>query len=128
MKIKRKVQLTLLELIEWAFENNITRRWYRANNTEGYISEVFFNFPRGLPQFSSTVDKQDTFTVEIEEEITEDTELSEMMVIFSDGTSDLTNNKSLNYLIRETSLKSAYIMNDDLRLILIWTHDKGLVE
>ena len=118
MKIKTKKEMNLPQLIEWGFENDVTNTWYRASNVEEYISEVFFD-ATGLPQFSNTVNKNDTFTVEIEEELTEDTVIPEMLVIFSDGVTDLTNNKRLNDL-SGTNLKSAYIMNDDLRLILIW--------
>ena len=72
--IKRKVEMNLPQLIEWGFENDVTNTWYRASNVEEYISEVFFG-ATGLPHFSNTVDKNDLFTVEVEEEITEDTKL-----------------------------------------------------
>lgn len=54
------------------------------------------------------------------------TVIPEMLTVYDEGITDLTNNKSLNDLIKN-NLKSAYIMNDDLRLILIW-RDGKLVE
>ena len=125
MKIKTKKQLNLPQLIEWGFENDVTNTWHRASNVEEYISEVFFD-ATGLPQFSNTVNKNDTFTVEVEEEITEDTVIDEMLTIYKNGVTHITNDKSLNYLDK-TNLKSAYTMGDDLRLILIW-RDGKLVE
>ncbi|MDW4340998.1 hypothetical protein QI204_03445 [Staphylococcus saprophyticus] len=80
VKIKQKKTMNLPQLIEWGFENDVTREWYRANNTEGYISEVFFN-EIGLPKFSNTVDKSDTFIVEVKEEITGDTHLDYLYML-----------------------------------------------
>ena len=81
MKIKTKKEMNLPELIEWGFENDVTNTWYRASNVEEYISEVFFD-ATGLPQFSNTVNKNDTFTVEVEEEITEDTVIPKLLTTF----------------------------------------------
>ena len=123
--IKRKVEMNLPQLIEWGFENDVTNTWYRASNVEEYISEVFFD-ATGLPQFSNTVNKNDTFTVEVEEEITEDTVIDEMLLVYDNGVTHIAENKSLSF-ISKGNLKSAYYMNDDLRLILIW-RDGRLVE
>ena len=116
--IKRKVEMNLPQLIEWGFENDVTNTWYRASNVEEYISEVFFD-ATGLPQFSNTVNKNDTFTVEVEEELTEDTVIDEMLLVYDNGVTHIAENKNLSF-ISKGNLKSAYYMNDDLRLILIW--------
>ena len=123
MKIKNKKNMNLIQLIEWAFENNITGKWYRANNTEGYISEVFFNFPSGLPKFSNTVDKNDTFTVVTEEEITEDTEFKLLVEISDDNIQDyLWGDASINDWKDEDSREfHAYI---DGEFKLIWYNGK----
>lgn len=123
MKIKTKKMMNLPQLIEWGFKNDIKNKSYKTNDTEGY--ELYFD-EYGTPRFSNIVNKNDTFTVTVEEEITEDTEIQEMLLIFNNGVTHLVENRSLNYL--DTScLKSAYTMNDDLRLILIW-RDGKLVE
>lgn len=125
MKIKRKVQKNLPQLIEWGFENDVTNTWYRASNVEEYISEVFFN-ATGLPQFSSMVDREDTFTVEVEEEITEDTKFSHIVFIDDCDLSASYENKSINEIKYGHDKEfHAYI---DGEFKLIWTQDKGLVE
>lgn len=123
MKIKRKVQKNLPQLIEWAMENDIkdtvflTKAYSVGFDMHGFI---YFNS-------STTIPLDTMFTVEVEEEITEDTVIPEILTIYNKGISHLTNNKNLNGLIK-TNLKSAYILNDDLTMTLIWTHEKGLVE
>src|SRR5699024_1418662 len=111
--IKRKVEMNLPQLIEWAWDNKIRSKTYRS------LGGAEIEFSEGDVVRVYRTDSDDTFAVEFEEEITEDTVIPEMLVIFSDGVTDLTNNKRLNDL-SGTNLKSAYIMNDDLRLILIW--------
>ena len=125
MKIKTKKEMNLPELIEWGFENDVTNTWYRASNVEEYISEVFFD-ATGLPQFSNTVNKNDTFTVEVDEPITENT-VFELMIEIVDGYQ--------NCLWEETSVEDwkdedskefhAYI---DGKFKLIWTKEEGFVE
>ena len=125
MKIKTKKEMNLPELIEWGFENDVTNTWYRASNVEEYISEVFFD-ATGLPQFSNTVNKNDTFTVEVDEPITENT-VFELMIEIVDGYQ--------NCLWEEASVEDwkdedskefhAYI---DGKFKLIWTKEEGLVE
>ena len=122
MKIKDKKKMTLLQLIEWAWENGIKDEVFFSSDNR--MKSLYFN-ALGRVEFSDSdqFSSYDTFTVITEEEITEDTVIPEMLVIFSNGVTDLTNNKRLNDL-SGTNLKSAYIMNDDLRLILIWRDGK----
>ncbi|MGO1819746.1 MAG: hypothetical protein ACTH0S_08675 [Senegalia sp. (in: firmicutes)] len=124
MKIKTEKQLNLPQLIEWGFENDITNEWYRATNDK-YISEVFFNIS-GLPQFSDTSDKSDLFTVEVEEEVTEDTEFKSMVEVTTDGLLDVWGNANISAW-KDVHSKEfhAYI---DGEFKCIWTHEKGLVK
>ena len=125
MKIKTKKEMNLPELIEWGFENDVTNTWYRASNVEEYISEVFFD-ATGLPQFSNTVNKNDTFTVEVEEEITEETIIPKMLVVGRfDGYEEVYNQKLINFT---QHLLSAYIIHDGGHMELIYDEEKGLVE
>nr|WLJ25889.1 MAG: hypothetical protein [Staphylococcus phage HS12] len=72
VKIKRKVEMTLPELIEWGFKNNVKDRGFDCNqanyrpvvfNSIGWIDFIDdYCYPPG-----------DTYTVEVEEEITEQT-------------------------------------------------------
>ena len=140
VKIKTQKTMSLPKLIEWGFENDVTNTWYRASNVEEYISEVFFN-ESGLPQFSSTVDKSDTFTVEIEEELTEYTVIPKLMTTFKktyleNGFGYQRARIDEDYTIKlmldkagmhGESVKTLHIVNDDGTHTLIW-RDGRLVE
>lgn len=84
VKIKRKVEMTLPELIEWGFKNNVKDRGFDCNqanyrpvvfNSIGWIDFIDdYCYPPG-----------DTYTVEVEEELTEGTKIPEMLEIFQDN-------------------------------------------
>ncbi|MGX0433065.1 hypothetical protein [Staphylococcus hominis] len=81
VKIKRKVEMTLPELIEWAWKNGVnSRRFTSSKNTV-----VTFSGYGGFVTSIKYVFKDETFTVEVEEEITEETEIPEMLEIFQDN-------------------------------------------
>lgn len=126
VKIKTKKQFTLPQLIEWAMDNDIKVRVFESNpNFDGVTYSLGFDKSGDL-YFEESLSPTLLFTVDVEEEITEDTVIDEMLTIYKNGVTHITNDKSLNYLDK-TNLKSAYTMNDDLRLILIW-RDGRLVE
>lgn len=81
VKIKRKVEMTLPELIEWAWKNDVnSRRFKSSKNTVVTFSEY-----GGFVTSIKYVFKDETFTVEVEEEITENTKIPEMLEIFQDN-------------------------------------------
>lgn len=127
MKIKTKKQLNLPQLIEWAWDYGIRDTFVDLKSE--YPAKQGIEIDKGGRLHLVGMDylsKSNTFTIEVEEEITEDTVIDEMLLVFNNGVTHLVENRSLNSL--DTScLKSAYSMNDDLRLILIW-RDGGLVE
>ena len=115
MKIKRKVQKNLPQLIEWLLKSG--HRDYIASSDMGNTVTLS---RYGAIQFShGTFFPEETFTVEVEEEITEDTVLDEMLLVYDNGVTHIAENKNLSF-ISKGNLKSAYYMDDDLRLILIW--------
>ena len=115
MKIKRKVPKNLPQLIEWLLKSG--HRDYIASSDMGNTVTLS---RYGAIQFShGTFFPEETFTVEVEEEITEDTVLDEMLLVYDNGVTHIAENKNLSF-ISKGNLKSAYYMNDDLRLILIW--------
>ena len=119
MKIKRKVQKNLPQLIEWLLKSG--HRDYIASSDMGNTVTLS---RYGAIQFShGTFFPEETFTVEVEEEITEDTVLDEMLLVYDNGVTHIAENKNLSF-ISKGNLKSAYYMNDDLRLILIWRDGK----
>lgn len=133
-KIKTKKEMNLPQLIEYGFKNNVTNTWYRASNVEEYISEVFFDVT-GLPQFSSTVDRDDIFAVEIEEEITEVMEFHHTVERFVSRYENkyrysTHHNKSIKDILnnRPPHVETTHIYAEvDNELMLIWKKGK-LVE
>ena len=125
MKIKRKVELNLPQLIEWLLKSGY--RNYTANSNMGNIVTLS---RYGAIQFSHGIFfPEETFTVEVEEEITEDTEFEKLYytTILSRivESSCTTIQSSLKHIAVEPI--AFYIMNDDLTLTLIW-RDGKLVE
>ena len=123
MKIKRKVEMTLPQLIEWI---EINRRFDDSFGSDRY-NYVHANVD-GILEFTGKF-CEDTFTVTTEEEITEDTEFEKLYytTILSRivESSCTTIQSSLKHIAVEPI--AFYIMNDDLTLTLIW-RDGKLVE
>ena len=134
--IKRKVEMNLPELIEWGFKNDIREKSFIVYEcVEDQRHEVHFN-ALGIPKFSAFIKKSNTFTVEVEEPITEDTvidnliEINELIDFRKEGLLGgvrLYKNSSINQVENDKSV-AYYIMNDDLEMTLIWKRKEGLVE
>lgn len=81
VKIKQKKQLNLPQLIEWAWDNNVKNERYRCSDSNPYeyvwINE---NYDVELDE-DMRISKNDTFTVEVEEEIDEDTHLDYLYML-----------------------------------------------
>ncbi len=129
VKIKTKKQLNLPQLIEWAWENNITNQELFCDGFKE--KSVIFNLS-GWAEFSDefSYNPHDTFTVEVEEEIDEDTKL-DLIERFIGGmgsvcyTSNKTSiNESLRTAPSDIAITHFYIENDDRELILIWRDGK----
>ncbi|MFL1171755.1 hypothetical protein [Acinetobacter baumannii] len=114
VKIKRKVKMTLPELIEWAWKNDVEGKTFYSNIDGGF---VYFDIGQTL-SIEHSIDKDETFTVEVEEELTEGTKIPEMLEIFedNDGTQWFGNSieQVKDDLSREFWLKDGDIMT------LIW--------
>ncbi|WP_337227901.1 hypothetical protein [Staphylococcus succinus] len=125
MKIKTKKKLNLPQLIEWAWENHIRNKGFESERT----SRAYFDYD-GYLNCTRAMEPNDTFTVEVEEEITEDTVIPKLVEIYKDflgGTEILKHEyKSINKVKDEKALYF-YILNDDLTMTLIWREGK-LVE
>ena len=131
VKIKRKVEMTLPELIEWGFKNEIKNIEFVSNFFEK--KSVIFNLS-GWAEFSDEYAylPEDTFTVEVEEEITEDTQIYRLLelkdsFIFKDGgwkdlnimKSNMYGNQSISEVKNDES-KKFYMLNEDDTMTLIW--------
>src|SRR5699024_1770634 len=96
MKIKTKKEMNLPQLIEWGFKNDIREKSFIAYECVGdQRHEVHFN-ALGIPKFSAFIKKSNTFTVEVEEEITEDTVIPRLVVRHRDTGFTLYENDYIN--------------------------------
>lgn len=83
MKIKTKKQLNLPQLIEWTWDNDVRDLSFRGHDKKGYVVSISIN-DKGEFTSDWRISKNDLFTVEVEEEITEDTRL-DLIERFIDG-------------------------------------------
>ena len=130
MKIKRKVEMNLPQLIEWAWDNpksSRNKRFVSENKEFPYVNQyVIFN-EVGYAEIENSYcyGRNDLFTVEVEEEITEDTVIPKMLLRGRyTGYYEVEDCKLRGF---NENLLQAYILNDDLTMTLIW-RDGKLVE
>src|SRR5699024_4299248 len=116
MKIKTKKEMNLPQMIEWAWDNEIKNERFIADKQ---LINIEFDNTGDVLIYGNGSIKTVKFSIEVEEEITEDKELDEMLLVYDNGVTHIAENKNLSF-ISKGNLKSAYYMNDDLRLILIW--------
>ena len=125
MKIKTKKEMNLPELIEWLWKSK--KSVYKVTSNMNGVVKLE---PYGLITFSSgDFYPEETFTVEVEEEITEDTEITALVELSSQGLlgkTTLYRYYSINDVIDNQSV-AFYILNDDQTMDLIWKNGK-LVE
>lgn len=125
VKIKQKKTMNLPQLIEWVWKNEVIDKDLLSDNT---ITPLRINIGGEFIFNNDYVySKNDTFTVEVEEEITEDTEFKELVGLDVDGAYWQYDNVCV-YDFDLDRIKGIYIPNNDLTMTLIWTHEKGLVE
>ncbi|MGO1989582.1 hypothetical protein [Mammaliicoccus vitulinus] len=134
--IKRKVEMNLIELIDWASKNvdKVKSEIFLSNARDvfGNYATVQFSVD-GYAVITEGITHDDTFTVEIEEEITEDTEL-DLIERFIGGTGSVcytSHTMTIKECLKRTpeacKTTHLYIENDERELVLIW-HEGKLVE
>lgn len=139
VKIKTKKEMTLSELVEYGFNNpkKIRGKIFKPQSFDSFWNpaDVRFSDNGCAVNVNGSVTNEDVYTIEIEEEITEDTvirKIAELNLCGYDQHEELfmNENKSVKQLLseEETNNKAFYIMNDNLTMTLIWTKEKGLVE
>lgn len=127
--IKTKKEMNLGELLCWAIDNkeqarfrDISSKSMRVRFNDNAKPEIIF-----AKQFLPI---EQTFKIEIEEEITEDTEIKGLVELGNDGHGTdffQCNGSSINEQ-KDFVSEAFYILNDDKTMTLIWTQEKGLVE
>ncbi|WP_210146190.1 hypothetical protein [Staphylococcus sp. GDY8P31P] len=128
MKIKTKKQLNLPQLIEWGFNNPelVEGKLYLTKEHDEYSPYVRFSADGYGVRTGQSISNDDLFTVEVEEEITEDTEIKHLVYIDDNNDIEVLSNFTIREL-KGNDFKEyhAYI---DGEFKLIWTREKGLVE
>ena len=124
VKIKRKVEMTLPELIEWAWENEVSDKAFYSNLDGG---SVYFDKIQNL-SIEHEIAINETFTVEIEKEIDEDTVLPMFIEIFTGVDDEIFIDYHENENIKEVleinssrlKTKTFNLINNDGTMTLIW--------
>ncbi|WP_053020407.1 hypothetical protein [Staphylococcus haemolyticus] len=123
-KIKHKVEMTLPELIEWAWENEVSDKAFYSNLDGG---SVYFDKIQNL-SIEYEIAINETFTVEVEEEITKKTEIPKLVSINRNNLNEVNINFNCSIgQFLDRSDYNYYILNDDGTMTLVWK-DGAMVE
>ena len=125
MKIKRKVEMNLPQLIEWGFKNDVINKEYVCN--EHKAKSVIFNL-MGWAEFSDefSYNPHDTFTIEVEEVVDSDTVLDNIYTVDVEvGTSHTTyyKSKSIND-VKTDEINIIYTILQE-EAIVLWDSQEG---
>ncbi|XCC66683.1 hypothetical protein PYH72_08860 [Staphylococcus delphini] len=127
--IKVNKEFTLLGLIEYIKKNGIANKVFLNKKGKVVVGDDGYLYMTDL-------NLTDTFTVEVEEEITEETEIPVLVELFMSGLDEIIHTyhrTSIGEAIGEVhkgaeALPTAfYMLNDDMTMTLIWK-DGELVE
>ena len=126
-KIKRKVEMILPELIEWGFKQKELLPFFYGSREGSFVQFT----PDGWVNITG-IESTDTFTVEVEEEITEETIIFRLLEVRNAIPSkkaewqnlkllksDLYGNHTISEVKNEHSV-AFYNLNDDMTTTLIW--------
>lgn len=131
--IKRKVEMNLPQLIEWASKNidKVKSEIFLSNARDvfGNYATVQFSVD-GYAVTTEGITHDDTFTIELEEEINEDTKL-DLVERFIGGmgsvcytSHSMSIKECLKRSPKECTTTHFYIENKDQELVLIWRDGK----
>src|SRR5699024_7496281 len=123
--IKRKVEMNLPQLIEYAWDNDIKNEIFIADKQ---LINIEFDDTGDVLIYGNGSIKTVKFSIEVEEEITEDTVIPRLVVRHRDTGFTLYENDYINNEFPLESVQAFYMLNDDLTMTLIWTNEKGMVE
>ena len=124
MKIKRKVEMNLPQLIEYIVKNDLRNKMF-TSDSKSVEPGVIYVSATGAISTQLSVYGNELFTIEVEEEITEDTVIPKMLLRGRyTGYYEVEDCKLRGF---NENLLQAYILNDDLTMTLIW-RDGKLVE
>jgi len=118
VKIKKKVEMTLPELIEWTWKNDVKEKAFYSNLDGG---SVYFDMVQTV-SVEHSIGKDETFTVEVEEELTEGTKIPEMLEIFQDNDGTQWFGNSIEQVKDDFSRE--FWLKDGDTMTLIWKDGK----
>ena len=100
--IKRTKQMRLDELIKYVWENSISDKEFKSETNPHVI--VYVTQDNNVLDNGYSIGENDLFPVEIEEEITEDTEFESVLTVLRDnfGLTSISHNTSLTTSIKKT--------------------------
>lgn len=126
MKIKKEVEMNLAEIIDWGWKNPLLSygKLYKKDDKE-FGDYVSFDYQTNEVRVSGKIDCDDLFTVEVEEEITENTKFSHIVFIDDCDLSASYENKSINEIKYGHDKEFHAYINGEFKLI--W-RDGKLVE
>ena len=128
MKIKTKKQLNLPQLIEYVWDNDVKGENFPTDQNE----EAGIYFATNSDFMMNNADYiryNNTFTVEVEEEITEDTVIEKLYHTTIPSRIVESGCSTIKSTLEHSTVEpiAFYILNDDLTMTLIW-RDGKLVE
>ena len=131
MKIKTKKEMNLPQLIEWGWNNkelSKNKRFISKNKGNLMIEQsvIFNHFSYAEIENDYCYGPEDIFTVEVEKQVDEDTEITALVELSSQGllgNTRLYRYHSINDVIDNQSV-AFYILNDDQTMDLIWKNGK----
>lgn len=140
MKIKQKKQLNLPQLIEYVWENDMIDLSFRGHDKKGRTASVSID-ENGEFTSDWRISKDQIFTIEVEEEITEDTKIPKLMTTFKKTTLEggigyqrvrIDENYPIKLMLNRTEshgepVEALHIVNDDSTHTLLW-YDGKMVE
>ena len=147
MKIKTKKQLNLPQLLEWAWDNpksSRNKRFVSENKEFSYVNQyvIFNEVSYAEIENSYCYGRNDLFTVEVEEEITEDTVIPKLMTTFRKTCLNddfgyqrvrIDENYPIKLMLNKAEahgepVETLHVVNDDDTHTLIWRDGKIVEE
>lgn len=113
-KVKVEKNMNLLELIDWAWKNGVKEKAFYSNIDGG---SLYFDMAQTV-SIEHLITKDETFTVEVEEELTEDTKIPEMLEIFQDNYGKQWFGNSIEQV--KDDLSREFWLKDGDTMTLIW--------
>ena len=99
MKIKNKKQINLPQLIEWAWDNNVKNETFIADKQ---LTNIEFDDTGDVLIYGNDNKKTVKFSIEVEEEITEETHLDYLYALTNDDEKEI--HRCMNFTIRNASM------------------------